>query len=92
MNQNFQVKILKTDDYIRILQDEKKLTFAVVVGDQEFHQQISILDYDTAEKIEQKMAEVGVQVYEELQNTNNSQMNAPIPIDIQALVDAAPLS
>ena len=83
---DFTCTVLRTDDYLRILNDEKKITFAVTIGDYEAHQQISILEYDTAEKIEQRMAEIGAQVFEEV--TRNKGTNMPIPADIQSLVDS----
>lgn len=73
---------IKTDDAIRVLQSDGLFTFAVVIGGVEYHQQISVADYDTAAKIEARMAEIGAQVAQEVSN------NKPpaIPADILALV------
>lgn len=81
--------MLRSEGYLRILNEEKKLTFAVIVGNHESHHQISVLEFDTREKIEKKMAETGVQVSEELERNDNSKRSDPIPEDIQALVDEA---
>lgn len=83
---DFTCTVLKTDDYVRILNDEKKITFAVTVGDYECHQQISILEYDTAAKIEQRMAEIGAQVFEEVTRNKGAQASSPVPADILAMV------
>lgn len=88
METKFEVKVLTTPEYLRILKDEQLITFAVFVDELEVHHQISILEYDTREKIEKKMAEIGAQVCDELRNSGNLNRNKPIPQDIQALVDS----
>ena len=87
MEEKFRVRVLTTPDYLRILKDEQLITFEVTVGDKVVHHQISILEYDTREKIEKKMAGVGAQVYEELTQSGNLRRGEPIPADIQKLVD-----
>lgn len=87
MNED-QAKVLTTPDYLRVLRDEQKLTFAVIVNGHESHHQISILEYDTREKIEQKMAETMVQVREELELSGNHMRGRPISSDVQSLIDA----
>jgi hypothetical protein len=68
-------KVIKTPEYLRILNDEKKLTFATMVDGHELHHQISILEYDTREKIENKMAQTLAQVAEEFRSNNKSTAN-----------------
>ncbi len=83
---DFEVKVLRTDDHKRVLQDEGRLTFAVVIGDQEYHQQLSIDEFDTREKIEVRMAEIAAQVTEEV----GKKRGKSVPEDIMALVNADP--
>lgn len=80
-------KVITTPEYLRILKDEQKITFETVVMGKTSHHQISILEYDTREKIEEKMAMTMMQVREELTQTGNHRRSEPIPDDIQALVD-----
>jgi len=80
-------KVLTTPDYLRVLRTEKLLTFEINVNGQVSHHQISVLRYDTREKIERRMAEVLVQVAEELDRNSHSQRVAPLAPDIQQLVD-----
>ena len=84
---DFEVNVLRTPDYVRILQDERKLTFSVVVDGHESHHQLSILEYPTKEKIEARMAEVAVQVVEEVRKNNAGKRSEPIPDDILSLVE-----
>ena len=82
-----EAKVLTTPEYLRILKDEQKITFATYVDGHESHHQIDILVFDTREKIEEEMARVLAQVTEELRGGNNLKRHQPIPEDIQKLVD-----
>lgn len=88
---NPEARVLRSPDYQRILETEKLLTFVTIVGGIESHHQISIVEYDTKEKIEARMAEVLVQVAEELTKNNavKKSPDTPIPTDIQEMVDTA---
>lgn len=79
---DFSCSVVKTDEAKRVLQSDGLVTFAVTVDDVEYHQQISIVEYDTREKIEARMAEIGAQVAEEVSK------NKPpsVPQDILDLV------
>lgn len=82
-------KVITTPDYLRILDEEKLLTFSTVVDGVESNHQISIIEYDTRDKIEARMAEVLVQVKEELAKSGNADRRKLIPVDIQQLIDDA---
>lgn len=88
-DEKFRVTVLTTPEYLRILRDEQLITVAVIVEGKEVHHQFSVLEYDTREKIEKKMAELGVQTYEELTASGNVQRGVgyTLPQDIQSLVD-----
>lgn len=80
-------KVLTTADYLRVLDDERLLTFAVTVDGRETHHQLSIADYPDAPSIEQRIAEVAAQVLDEMTTTKALERRRPIPADIRALVD-----
>lgn len=80
-------KVLTTPNYLRILNEEKKLTFLTIIDGHESHHQIDILVFDTRDKIEAEMSRILVQITEELRSSNNVKRHAPIADDIQKLVD-----
>lgn len=80
-------KVLTTPEYLRILEEEKKMTFATIVDGHESHHQLDITIFDTRDKIEAEMARILVQITGELRSGNNAKRNEPIPDDIQKLVN-----
>lgn len=79
-------KVLTSEEYLRILKDEKKITFETVVLGHVSHHQISVMQFDTREKIEAEMGRTMIQVHEELLASGNHKRNKEIPQDIQELV------
>lgn len=86
----FQCIVLRTPEYMRVLEDEKKLTFSVEAGKGVSHHQIDVTDFDTREKIEARMAEIGAQVAEEMVANKKKRPETPVSTDIMALVEEAP--
>lgn len=82
-------RVLTDPDHLRILKDEQKITFETVVLGKTVNHQISIVEFDTRDKIEAEMARVLVQVHEELLASGNHKRKPgqDLAPDIQALVD-----
>lgn len=80
-------KVLTTPEYLEVLAKEQKITFETVVLGHVSHHQISIVAYDTRDKIEKKMAETMVQVREELTASQNHQKAKATPADIAQLIE-----
>lgn len=81
------VRVLTDPDHLRVLKESQLITFETNVLGHISHHQISIMEFDTRDKIEKKMAETMVQIREELQASNNHKRNTQIPQDIQGLVE-----